>query len=103
MFVLPRLSPSLRVLRSSLHVQSACGGALWGGGALTAATAVGQGATLSAGASEQGNGLGLDDDEDELADQPELRRRMDEALQRSMDDVLHALGEVEAQDLELDD
>lgn len=76
-----------------MHTQtSACGSALWGGGALTAATAVDQSAPLSVGRLEKlGDGFVLDDEDE---------RSMDEALQRSMDDVLLALGEVEAQDLD---
>jgi len=84
---------SLRLAhRPSLHAQSSCGGALWGGGALTAAAAVDQSAPLVGGRLEQVGGSSVLEDEDE--------RTMDEALQRSMDDVLLALGEVEAQELE---
>lgn len=73
---------------------SLCGSALWSGGALTAATAIDQSAALSAGHLEQlGGGSTLDEEEDE--------RRLDEALQRSMNGVLLlALGEVEAQELD---
>lgn len=79
--------------RSSLDSQGSPGGsALWGGGALMAARALDQSAALSAGGLEQlGGGFALGEEEDE--------RWMDEALQRSMEEVLLAQGELEAQEL----
>lgn len=77
----------LAVRRPPLCAQGLlCGSALWGGGALTAATPIDQSAALSAGHLEQlGGGSALDEEEDE--------RRMDGVL-------LLALGEVEAQELD---